>query len=281
MRCTHFYIIQYNFHCSDNVLLDQADTFGKMQPLTSMLNERYLNHAILSEQMSVEESMAPFWETLRKTIHLRKPICFGYKFWCLCDWLDYLVQSRLLSKSSVWQGFGSRCQCGSQFDKLAFRSFYEVKTRSHPLHLCPLYLLLPSPLLGHTSSSSHSHSSRFYFSDQRCYNWCCSSSAKTTFSSSQSSITCFTYSTDHDTIASSGRTPRHDASNVHNGKGNEVESQHQERQAVRLGNSFFSFLLAFLLSQLLFFFWWWLFFIFWIHTWISSMYIFAAWWFLL
>lgn len=93
MRRNQFENLKRYFHCADNAMLDQSDKFGKMRPLMSMLNERYLNHASLEEHLCVDESMAPYYGRHGAKQFIRcKPVRFGYKFWSLCDRLGYLVQ---------------------------------------------------------------------------------------------------------------------------------------------------------------------------------------------
>jgi len=59
----------------------------------AMLNERYLACACLEEHLYVDESMAPYFGRYgAKQFNRGKPVRFGFKFWCLCDCLGYLIE---------------------------------------------------------------------------------------------------------------------------------------------------------------------------------------------
>ena len=93
MRRTQFENIKRFFHCSDNATLNTGDKFAKVRPLMAMLNDRYLSYASLEENLCVDESMAPYFGRHGAKQYIRgKPVRFGFKFWCLCDRLGYLVQ---------------------------------------------------------------------------------------------------------------------------------------------------------------------------------------------
>ena len=92
MRRNRFEILKTYAHFSDNTILTKNDKFTKMHPLLTMLNERFLQYAILDERLCVNESMTPYFERHGAKQFLRgKPIRFGYKMWCLCDCSGYLI----------------------------------------------------------------------------------------------------------------------------------------------------------------------------------------------
>ena len=93
MRRNRLELIKRYIHCADNAALPENDKFGKMRPLMCLLNDRYLRNGVLQENLSIDESMAPYFGRHGAKQFLRgKPIRFGYKFWCLCDRLGYLFQ---------------------------------------------------------------------------------------------------------------------------------------------------------------------------------------------
>ena len=93
MRRNRFEEIKRYLHCCDNLSLDGTDKFAKMRPLFAMLNERFLMAAEIPYQMAVDESMVPYYGHHKAKQYIKgKPIKFGYKLWCLCDRLGYLIQ---------------------------------------------------------------------------------------------------------------------------------------------------------------------------------------------
>ena len=85
-------ILRY-FHLADNNNLDQSDKFAKVRPLVSELNNRFLQHFPVSQQLSIDESMIPYFGHHSAKQFIRgKPIRFGYKVWCMTTPLGYLIQ---------------------------------------------------------------------------------------------------------------------------------------------------------------------------------------------
>lgn len=85
-------ILKY-FKVCDNGNLPENDRFGKVRNFTSMLNERWLNFFPGDTELSVDESMVPYFGRHGAKQHLHgKPIRFGYKIWCMCTRLGYAVQ---------------------------------------------------------------------------------------------------------------------------------------------------------------------------------------------
>ncbi|XP_033231548.1 piggyBac transposable element-derived protein 3-like, partial [Belonocnema kinseyi] len=81
------------FHVCDNSNLDQSDKFAKIRPLWSLLNSRWLKWFPGDGNLSVDESMCPYFgrHSCKQHIH-GKPISFGYKIWCLYTRLGYIIQ---------------------------------------------------------------------------------------------------------------------------------------------------------------------------------------------
>ncbi|XP_046662894.1 piggyBac transposable element-derived protein 3-like [Homalodisca vitripennis] len=87
MRCLHV--------CNNNDL-DPNTKFAKVSPLWKMLNKRWLKYFAGDVNLSVDESMIPYYGRHSTKQHIHgKPIRFGYKAWCLCTRSGYLVQGNL------------------------------------------------------------------------------------------------------------------------------------------------------------------------------------------
>lgn len=84
------------FHVCNNDDLDSTTKFAKVSPLWKMLNERWLKFYAGDVNLSVDESMIPYYGRHSTKQHIHgKPIRFGYKAWCLCTRFGYLVQAQL------------------------------------------------------------------------------------------------------------------------------------------------------------------------------------------
>jgi len=82
-------------HVSDNANLDSADRFTKVRPLYTMLNERCLQFYPYEQQLSIDESMVPYFGIHPSKQFLRlKPVRFGCKLWTLATSLGYVIQFR-------------------------------------------------------------------------------------------------------------------------------------------------------------------------------------------
>ena len=93
MRRNRFEQIKQNIHCSDNEKLKPNDKFAKVRPLIDLLNKRFLTYASMNQEMSIDESMLPYYGKHGAKQFLKgKPIRFGYKMWCLCEPFGYLIQ---------------------------------------------------------------------------------------------------------------------------------------------------------------------------------------------
>lgn len=93
MRRNRFDTLKKYCHCADNTNLPLDDKFAKVRALFDMLNQRFLNHALLKEKLSIDESMVPYFGRHGTKQCIRsKPIRYGYKIWSLCDPSGYLIQ---------------------------------------------------------------------------------------------------------------------------------------------------------------------------------------------
>lgn len=80
-------------HISDNSRLQTNDKFAKVRPLLAMLNERWLLFKPHASQLSIDESMIPYFGKHGAKQHIHgKPIRFGYKMWSLATFRGYLIQ---------------------------------------------------------------------------------------------------------------------------------------------------------------------------------------------
>ena len=101
MHKNKFEILKAYSHFFDNTKLTKDNKFTKMRPLLTMLNERFLQYAILDERLCVDESMISYFGRHDAKQFLRgKPIRFGDKMWCLCD---------CLGQRSATRGSGAAC----------------------------------------------------------------------------------------------------------------------------------------------------------------------------
>ena len=103
-------IMRY-FHIADNSMLGQADKFYKVRPLMSMLNSRFHKHFLGGRDLSVDESMVPYFGKHGAKQFIRgKPIRHGYKMWVLATPIGYVVNmvpyqgatGEKESQASVW-----------------------------------------------------------------------------------------------------------------------------------------------------------------------------------
>lgn len=92
MRRDRFEATFTNLHVADNSNLVQEDKFTKLRPLFRLLNERFLLYAPLLDCFSIDESMCEYFGKHGcKQFMKGKPIRFGYKLWCICTPLGYLL----------------------------------------------------------------------------------------------------------------------------------------------------------------------------------------------
>ena len=58
---------------------------SKIAPIYEMLNQNLIQFGIFNKFLSVDESMVPYFgQHSAKMVMRGKPICFGFKIWCLC-----------------------------------------------------------------------------------------------------------------------------------------------------------------------------------------------------
>ena len=88
-------------HVCDNTDLQKGDKLAKLRPLFVMLNERFVQHWPTVQDVSIDESMVPYYGRHSSKQFIRgKLIRFGFKVWCLNSRLGYLVQCEPYQGSS-------------------------------------------------------------------------------------------------------------------------------------------------------------------------------------
>lgn len=92
IRCNRFERIQRNLHLNDNTKHDASDKLFKLRPLLDMLGTSFKKHGGLDENLSVDESMIPYYgKHYAKQFIRGKPIRFGFKNWAVCSSRGYMV----------------------------------------------------------------------------------------------------------------------------------------------------------------------------------------------
>ena len=85
MSRTRFQHIKSYLHAADNQNLSETK-MAKIEPLYQILNEKFQRYGIFHENLSIDESMVPYFgrHSCKQFIR-RKPIRFGYKIWMLAS----------------------------------------------------------------------------------------------------------------------------------------------------------------------------------------------------
>ncbi|XP_054259672.1 piggyBac transposable element-derived protein 2-like [Macrosteles quadrilineatus] len=92
IRCNRFEQILRFLHLNDNNNLDTSDRLYKLRPYIDSLSNSFLHHGGLDENLSVDESMIPYYGRHYAKQFIRgKPIRFGFKNKALCSSSGYLV----------------------------------------------------------------------------------------------------------------------------------------------------------------------------------------------
>lgn len=90
MPRNRFQEIKRYVHLADNNQLDKSDKMAKVRPLIALLNQKFQQWGIFSEQLSIDESMVKFFGRHSSKQFIKgKPIRFGYKNWMLCSSTGY------------------------------------------------------------------------------------------------------------------------------------------------------------------------------------------------
>nr|CAD7392359.1 unnamed protein product [Timema cristinae] len=101
MSRNRFLQIMRYLHVCDNSNLDD-DKFSKVSLFRQKLNERWLKYCYGEMNSYLDEAMILYFGKHGAKQHIQgKPIHFGYKVWCLCTQLGYLIQSVLYAGAST------------------------------------------------------------------------------------------------------------------------------------------------------------------------------------
>ncbi|KAF2893936.1 hypothetical protein ILUMI_12238 [Ignelater luminosus] len=92
MRRNRFEDIFRYIHAADNNNLPKNDKMAKLRPLIEKVNKLFVRYTPVSEDMSIDESMIPYFGRNGCKQFIRgKPIRFGYKAWVLTQPSGYCV----------------------------------------------------------------------------------------------------------------------------------------------------------------------------------------------
>lgn len=92
MRRNRFEEIMRYFHVANNSELSENDKMAKVRPLIDMLNAKFLQYAPIEKEISIDESMVPYYGRHGCKQHIRgKPIRFGFKMWIAATRLGYCL----------------------------------------------------------------------------------------------------------------------------------------------------------------------------------------------
>lgn len=109
MRLNRFEKILNNFHLNDNSKLQSNDRLFKIRPVIDHLNESFLKYGILDENLSIDESMIPYYGKHYAKQYIRgKPIRFGFKNWALNTSNGYMLQFDIY----IWEKTQASCLKG-------------------------------------------------------------------------------------------------------------------------------------------------------------------------
>ena len=107
-----FRVILQNVHFCINSELDPEDKCAKVRPLLRILRTNIQRYAVMTKEVSVDESMIPYFGKYGNRLKQRmplKPIRSGYKVWCLN------LQGGYLYDFEVYQGKGSKNEYTEKF----------------------------------------------------------------------------------------------------------------------------------------------------------------------
>lgn len=108
IRLNRFEQILRHIHLNDNHGIDPEDRLYKLRPLITELNKNFRYHGGLEENLSIDESMIPYYGRHYAKQYIRgKPIRFGFKNWALCTSNGYMVAFDIYTgKSNKEKTFG-------------------------------------------------------------------------------------------------------------------------------------------------------------------------------
>lgn len=142
IRLNRYEEILRHFHLNDNFKIDANDRLYKLRPLIEELNQNFRYHGGLEENLSIDESMIPYYGRHYAKQYIRgKPIRFGFKNWALCTSNGYMVVFDIYTgKSDKAKKFGiggdtivSLIQAAEIPQNQGFKIFFDNYFSSLPL----------------------------------------------------------------------------------------------------------------------------------------------------
>jgi len=102
MRRDRYLQLKRFIHLNDNSKLDKSNKLYKLQPLISMLKERFLKYFVPSKNLCYDECMVQYFGRHSSKQCIRnKPIRFGYKVWCINSVNGYLVNFDIYTGKNI------------------------------------------------------------------------------------------------------------------------------------------------------------------------------------
>ncbi|XP_031352039.1 piggyBac transposable element-derived protein 3-like [Photinus pyralis] len=102
MRLNRFETILRHLHFNDNSSITPEDKLYKLRPIIDHLNTTFKKHGGLEEQISIDESMIPYYGKHYAKQYIKgKPIRFGFKNWALCTSTGYCVAFEIYTGKST------------------------------------------------------------------------------------------------------------------------------------------------------------------------------------
>ncbi|PSN30620.1 hypothetical protein C0J52_25634, partial [Blattella germanica] len=93
--------ILHYLHCNDNNKIDGNDCLYKLRPLIDLLNENFRAHGGVHEELSIDESMIPYFGKHYAKQYIRgKPIRFGFKNWASCSASGHMISFKIYTGCS-------------------------------------------------------------------------------------------------------------------------------------------------------------------------------------
>ena len=99
MNRNRYYELKKYLHFSDNQNLTEGNIVNKIPPLYEMLNRNLIQFGIFNKLLSVYKFMVPYLSRHSVKMSIgEKPICFGFKIWCLCGCDGYPYNMKIFQE---------------------------------------------------------------------------------------------------------------------------------------------------------------------------------------
>ena len=99
-----YHKIKRYLHFAENQRFSERDKMNKISSLYDIQNCTLVQFNIFHDLLNVDESMVPYFGCQSAKMFISgKPICFGYKIWCMCgsDGYPYHMQIHQGKQSNV------------------------------------------------------------------------------------------------------------------------------------------------------------------------------------